>query len=253
MAYKVGTVAGLAGVSVRTLHHYDEIGLLVPSGRSETGYRLYTDADLERLQTALFWRELGLGLDEIRGLLDDPALSRRDALLRQRGLVKDRATRLNAMLSLIDKTLVSMKVGVSMTKEDLFEVFGDFDPSEYEAEVRERWGDTDAYRESARRTKCLTKADWQRIKDEGEANLSAMIELFDAGVSPDDESAMNAADEARLQIDRWFYPCTREMHMGLGDMYVSDARFTAYYDTRRDGLAQWLRDAIAANLARDEG
>ena len=253
MAYKVGTVAKLAGVSVRTLHHYDELGLLEPSGRSESGYRLYTDPDLERLQTALFYRELGFGLDEIRELIDHPALDRREALLSQRALVTDRASRLDAMLDLIDRTLQSMEEGTTMTKEEMFEVFGDFDPSEHEAEAKERWGDTDAYRESARRTKRYAKADWQRIKDEGEANMAAMIELFDAGVSPDDERAMDVADEARLQIDRWFYPCSPEMHMGLGDMYIADARFTAHYDQHRPGLAAWFRDAIAANLVHNSG
>lgn len=250
MAYTVGDVAKLAHVSVRTLHHYDEVGLLHPSERSESGYRLYTLDDLEHLQQVLFYKELGFSLDEIRGLMADPAFDRREALLVQRELIAEQSLRLEALLGLIDKTLTSMERGIPMTKEEMFEVFGDFDPSQYEDEVKERWGDTDAYRESARRTKRYRKEDWERIKAEGAANMEVMLALFDEGVPPTDPRAMDVADEARLQIDRNFYPCSREMHVNLGEMYVADARFTAFYDQHRPGLAAWFRDAIRANAER---
>ena len=140
MQYKVGEVARLAHVSVRTLHHYHEIGLLVPSGRSESGYRLYAPQDLERLQQVLFYKELGFGLEEIRALVAGPALDRREALTGQRDLLAQRARRLEAMLRLIDKTLAALEGGIQMRQDEMFEVFGDFDPSEYEQEARERWG-----------------------------------------------------------------------------------------------------------------
>ncbi|MDZ4168770.1 MAG: TipAS antibiotic-recognition domain-containing protein [Coriobacteriia bacterium] len=139
-----------------------------------------------------------------------------------------------------------------MTNEEMFEVFGDFDPSEYEDETRERWGDTDAYRESARRTGRYTKDDWARFKAEGEHQMARMIELFDAGASPDSPEAMDAAEAARLQIDAWFYPCSREMHCGLAEMYIADARLTAHYEDHRQGLAVWFHDAILANAVRGE-
>lgn len=250
MAHTIGEVAKLAHVSIRTLHHYDEIGLLAPSGRSEAGYRLYSASDLERLQQVLFYRELGFGLAEIAGLMSNPALDRREALAAQRELIAGRASRLGAMLRLIDKTLASLEGGIAMTKEEMFEVFGDFDPSVHEQEVQQRWGDTDAYKESARRAKGYTKADWQRFKDEQEAVGARMIELFDAGVAPSDPRSMDVAEDARLQIDKWFYPLSREMHVCLGEMYIADPRFKATYDKMRDGLAQWLRDAIKANAER---
>ncbi len=153
MAYTVGEVAKLAHVSVRTLHHYDHVGIVRPSDRTDAGYRLYTDADLATLQQALFYKELGFGLEEIREMLSDPAFDRREALLAQREMVTAQARRFEAMLGLIDRTLISLEGGVRMTKEEMFEVFGDFDPSEYEEEVQQRWGDTDAYKVSARRTK----------------------------------------------------------------------------------------------------
>lgn len=251
MAYTVGDVAKLAHVSVRTLHHYDEIGLLKASERSESGYRLYADEDLTRLQDVLFYRELGFSLDEIRELVDDPAFDRTEALLAQRELVARRRAQLARLSELIEKTLVSLEGGVSMTKEEMFEVFGDFDPSEHEEEARQRWGDTDAYRESARRTRGYTAEDWRRFKASSEATENRLAELFTKGVSADDPRAMDAAEEARLLIDRWFYPCSHEMHANLAEMYVADPRFTAHYDDRHPGLAAWYREAIRANARRN--
>ncbi len=252
MAYKVGDVAKLARVSVRTLRHYDEIGLLRPSDHSRAGYRLYTAEDLTRLQQVLFYKELGFGLEEIRDLMADPAFNRREALASQRHLIARQRLRLEAMLGLIDKTLASLEEGASMTKEEMFEVFGDFDPSKYEDEIKKRWGDTEAYRESARRTQRYTKADWQRFRDESEEIGATIASLMDEGVAPHDPRAMDAVERARLQIDRWFYPCSREMHVCLGRMYVADPRFTATYEKIRAGMAQYVCDAIIANAARQE-
>ncbi len=250
MAYTVGTVARLAHVSVRTLHHYDELGLLEPSERSESGYRLYTDADLAQLQQVLFYKELGFSLEEIADALGDPEFDRLEALERQRGLIAGRVTQLQAMLDLIDRTVAAENGGVALSKEEMFEVFGDFDPTEHEAEVKERWGDTDAYQESTCRAARYTKADWQRFKDEAEEINTAIAALIDEGVAPDDPRAMDAVERARLQIDEWFYPCSREMHANLGEMYVADPRFTATYEKIRPGMAAWMRDATAANASR---
>jgi DNA-binding transcriptional MerR regulator len=248
MAYTVGEVAQLAHVSVRTLHHYDETGLLAPSARTEAGYRLYTDDDLERLQRILFHRELGMALPEIRAALDDPATDRRAMLREQRALLRERVGRLEAMVRLIDRTLE--QGATPMTNEEMFEVFGDFDPAEHEDEARERWGDTDAYRESARRTRGYGKEDWARYKAASDALNDEIAALVDEGVAPDDPRAMDAVDRHRLLIDEWFYPCSREMHANLGEMYVADPRFTATYEAIRPGMAAWMRDAIAANARR---
>lgn len=137
-----------------------------------------------------------------------------------------------------------------MTKKEMVGIFGDLDPAGYEDEVKERWGHTDAYKESARRTKRYTKEDWMRIKDEGAASIATMVGLFDEGVAPSDPRAMDVAEEARLAIDRNFYPCSHQMHVGLGDMYCADQRFTAFYDQHREGLAKWLSRAIKANAGR---
>lgn len=247
---KVGDVAALARVSVRTLHHYDEIGLLSPSERSDAGYRLYTDADLERLQTVLFFRELGFALDDIALIVNDAGFDRRAALLAQRELLTERSARLSAMADAIDRALEADEKGYAMDKEEMFEVFGDFDPTEHEEEARERWGETDAYKESARRTARYTKEDWARFKAESDEINAAIVALMEAGVPADDPRAMDAVDRARLQIDTWFYPCSKEMHVGLANMYIADPRFTATYEKIRTGMARYVHDAIHANAKR---
>ena len=248
----VGQVAKLAHVSVRTLHHYDDVGLLRPSARSEAGYRLYTTTDLERLQQILLSKELGFALDEIGELLTDPAFDRREALLAQREAIAARAARYHAMLDLIDRTLRSLEGGTAMTKEDMFTVLGDFDPAEYEDEVKQRWGNTDAYRESTRRAKKYTKQDWERYQAESERINTTLAALIDAGVPAEDPRAMDAVEQHRLLIDSWFYPCSQEMHVGLGEMYVADPRFTAYYEKIRPGMAAYTGAAIRANAVRSQ-
>jgi DNA-binding transcriptional MerR regulator len=250
MGLTIGEVAELASISVRTLHHYDELGLLVPSERSENGYRHYDDGDLATLQQVLFFRELGFGLADIARIMHDPHFDRLGALRMQRRMLQDKAAQLTLMAEAVDVAIDAEKGGVTLDAKDMLEVFGDFDPKEYEKEAEERWGGTDAYVESMRRTKRYTKEDWARIKGEGEAVNAALATLMDEGVPAYDPRAMDLAEEHRLQIDRWFYPCSQEMHVGLGEMYVADQRFANNYEKVHAGLAQYMRDAIQANAAR---
>ncbi len=253
MALTVGQVAKLSGVSVRALHHYEAIGLLAPSARTVAGYRLYGDADLQRLQQILFFRELGFSLEQIGRTLSDPGFDLRAALTLQRQLLAEKEGRVRALVAAVDKALASLDSGVTMSKEEMFEVFGDVDPTQHEDEVKERWGETDAYQESARRTKQYRKEDWQRIKAEGDANLQAFAAALDAGRAPDHPAVMALAEEARQHIHRWFYPCSPAMHRDLAELYVADPRFTATYEQVRPGLAQFVRDAIVANADRQAG
>jgi MerR family transcriptional regulator, thiopeptide resistance regulator len=146
--------------------------------------------------------------------------------------------------------LEARTMGINLTPEERFEVFGDFDPDQYAAEVEERWGDTDAYGESRRRTRGHTKADWEAMKAEGQAATDAMVAAMRAGIPADSPEAMAGAEAHRLQIDRWFYPCSHQMHVGLAEMYLADPRFTATYEKIAPGLTQYLHDAIKANAAR---
>jgi len=246
----VGEVAALAGVTVRTLHHYDRIGLLSPSERTPAGYRRYTPSDLDRLHQVLVYRELGFPLEEIATLLDDPAADPLAHLRRQLALLRDRLDRTRAMVAAVEKEMEAHTMGISLTPEERFEVFGEHDPSQYDAEVEQRWGETDAYRESRRRTSSYTKDDWLRIKAEGADVERRFAEALRSGVAADSEQAMDVAEEHRQHISRWFYDCPPEMHAGLGRMYVEDERFTAHYEEIAPGLAQYVSTAVQANAAR---
>ncbi|MGX1564024.1 MerR family transcriptional regulator [Streptomyces sp. NPDC055506] len=250
MSYSVGQVAGFAGVTVRTLHHYDDIGLLVPGERSHAGHRRYGDADLDRLQQILFYRELGFPLDEVAALLDDPEADPRAHLRRQHELLTARIEKLSKMAAAVEHAMEARSMGIDLTPEEKFEVFGDFDPDRYEDEVRERWGGTDAYRQSQERTASYTKEDWKRAGERFDAIHRHMAGLMADGTPADSVPAMDTAEEHRRFIAGTYYDCSHETHTGLGEMYVADPRFTATYDAIRPGLAVYLRDAILANAAR---
>ncbi len=134
-----------------------------------------------------------------------------------------------------------------MSAEDMFEGMENFEHKEYAEEARERWGDTEAYQESMRRTRRYSKEDWTPIKAESDAITASLAAAMRAGKSADDADVKQLADQHRLHIDRWFYPCSHEFHVNLGEMYVADPRFTATYDRVEPGLARFIRDAIVAN------
>ena len=240
----VSEVSELAGVTVRTLHHYDEIGLLRPSGRSDAGYRLYAHEDLERLQEILVWRQLGFGLQEIRELLDDPGHDRVTALRRQRALVERELERLSATAVALDAALTAAELGIGQEEKTMFD---GFDPAQYEDEARERWGDTEAYRESARRTATYGDAEFVEIQAEAERVVADFATLMKAGEPADGERARAVAERHRQHIVRWFYPVSTQMHRNLAEMYVADPRFAAGYENVADGLASYVRDAVLAN------
>ncbi|MEV7796993.1 MerR family transcriptional regulator [Streptomyces sp. NPDC087512] len=250
MSYSVGQVAGFAGVTVRTLHHYDDIGLLAPSERSHAGHRRYGDADLDRLQQILFYRELGFPLDQVAALLDDPDADPRAHLRRQHELLTARIEKLRKMAEAVEQAMEARSMGINLTPEERFEVFGDHDPDQYKEEVEQRWGDTDAYRQSQQRAASYTKEDWQRIQREADEINQRFVALLDEGVPADSEAAMDAAEEHRRWMSRNHYDCGYEMHTGIGEMYVSDERFTRNIDAARPGLAAYQRDAFLANAVR---
>ena len=157
------------------------------------------------------------------------------------------------MIEAIDRELAGTEKGIRMTKEEMFEVFGEDDPSQYEEEVRERWGETDAYKESQRRTARYTKADWEEIKAESESIGLAQKAAFEAGLPPDSDEAQAAIDRHYRQINERFYTCPIQMYRNLGEMYVADPRFKATYDRISDGLAEYVRDAVGVYCDRHQG
>jgi DNA-binding transcriptional MerR regulator len=246
----VGEVAALAGVTVRTLHHYDRIDLLSPSGRTAAGYRQYSAADLDRLHEVLLYRELGFSLEDVATLLDAPDADPEAHLRRQHRLLRDRLERTRAMVAAVEKEMEARSMGISLTPEERFEVFGDWLPEEYEAEAEEKWGDTDAWAQSQRRTRGYSKNDWVRIKAEGDDIERRFAAALQSGAGPDSAEAMDLAEEHRQQLTRNFYDCPPAMHAGLGRMYVEDERFTAHYEQIAPGLAQYVSTAVQANAAR---
>lgn len=247
--WTVGQVADVFGVTVRTLHHYDEIGLLTPTERSAAGYRLYTDADLTRLQQVVVYRRLELPLEEIAALLDggeDAATH----LRRQRDAVMTRLDELSEIVAAIDRALEREMSNQPATPEEMKELFGDGFEDEYQQEAQERWGETDAWKQSAARTKRYTKADWEQVMAETDAVNAAFVAAMAAGEPATSETAMDAAEQHRRHIADRFYDLDHEFHRGLADMYVADPRFTKTYDDLAPGLARYVHDAIHANADR---
>jgi len=246
--WTVGQVAALAGVSVRTLHHYDEIGLLRPSGRTHGGYRTYSVADLERLAQVVAYRELGFSLEQVAAVLDGDA-STADHLREQHRLLRARITRLERMLAGVEKAMEAEQMGIALTPEERFELFGPHD-EERAAEAEQRWGDTDAWKQSQRRASTYAKDDWVRIKAEAEQVTGELAAALRSGDPATSARAMDLAEAHRAHISRWFYDCSPAMHRGLAEMYVADPRFTATYDQVEPGLAAYVHDAILANADR---
>ncbi len=248
----VGQVAERFDVTVRTLHHYDEIGLLSPRERSVGGYRLYTDADITRLQHVVVYRRLGFALEEIALLLDDPDADLVEHLRRQRAAVMSGLDEMSALVKAIDNALEVAMSGIKLSKEEQAELFGDGFSDDHAQEAEQRWGDTEAWRQSQRRTTQYTKQDWQQIKAEADAINAAFVEAKCTSEPATGEAATDAAEQHRQHIHKRFYDLPHAMHRGLGDMYVSDQRFTKTYEDLEPGLAQYVRDAIHANADRHE-
>ena len=247
-AKTVGAVADLVGVSVRTLHHYDRIGLVVPSMRTSAGYRGYTDADVERLHVVLVYRSAGLPLEEIRVLLDDPEVDEFARLQYQRALLLERADGLQRTIKALEELMDAHRSGIQLTAEEQVEIFGTTSfGEEYAVEAEQRWGDTDAWKQSRQRVARMTKQDWIDIKAEGDALLADLAAAKRAGVTPGSPEADHLAARHRASIER-FYECGSEMHRGLVQMYLADGRFTAYNDDVEPGLAQFVHDVVIASI-----
>ena len=221
------------GVSVRTLHYYDEIGLLKPSEvDAQNGYRFYDERSLERMQEILFYRELDFSLKTIAQILSSPDYDKQQALTRQRKLLLAKKERLERLIDALD----SMAKGEGFMKpnneyEDL--------KNKYAEEVRQRWGSTDAYKESQQRN-----TDFSQAASLLDAVFEEFAELDRSGTSPDDEAAKIQVEKLQRCITDNFYTCTNEILAGLGQMYVADVRFKNYIDKHGEGTAEFVSQCI---------
>jgi DNA-binding transcriptional MerR regulator len=224
MAYTVKQLADIAGLSVRTLHHYDAIGLLSPLGRSATGYRQYGEKELLRLQQILFYRELEIPLEEIRAVLDRPGFDPIAALEGHRRQLAERAKRIERLIETIDGTIGRIKGENMLSDEELYEGFDGESVRKMKDEAEARWGATAAYAESRKRMRAMTKEAWARVKAEGAAVDEAALAAMKAGLAPDSPSVQKIMDRKFAHL-RNFYEPTKEMFAGLGRLYCEHEDF----------------------------
>ena len=240
--YSVHQLADLAGVSVRTLHHYDEIGLLRPSLRSSAGYRFYRRSDLLRLQQILFFKELDLPFDQIRSILDDPKFDAVESLRQQRQLLMGKVRRTEQLLRTIDQTITSMTEGhMPLTDEELYEGFTPEQAARYEREADEMY-DAEVVRESRQRVRALSKQQWDGIKQEGGEITKAIAEVADLAPEAPEVQQLIAKHHAWIEH---FYPAPADLYEGLGRLYSEHEEFRNFYEQFRPGLADFMRDAMA--------
>lgn len=240
-AYTIGELAKLAGVTVRTLRHYDQVGLLTPSARTEAGYRMYGRADLLRLQQILFFRELDMPLAEIRAVLQDPDFDMVAALRQHRRLLEQRMERLTRLLATLDKTLGSLtEENMELTDEELYEGFTPEQRERYAREARERYDPT-LVAESERRIRAMTREQWAALKQEGHEVTVGIAALADRAPGDAEVQALIARHHAWIER---FYPCSAEVYRGLAQGYAEHPDFRAFYDRYRPGLADFMRAAM---------
>ena len=236
---KIGEVAKLSGVTVRTLHYYDEIGLLKPSKTTEAGYRMYSIEDLEKLQQILFFRELDFPLNEIKEIMINPKYDKIEALNKHKELLIEKRKRIDGLVTLIDKTI----------KGDNNMSFKEFDNSKieenkrkYAEEVKKRWGNTDAYKEYEKKTGSYDKNSWNTINEEMAEILKEFADNRDKDVNSD--IVQSLVEKWRGYITLNFYNCTKEILSCLGLMYTGDERFKENIDKYGEGTAEFMAKAI---------
>ena len=236
---RISDVAKLTGVTVRTLHYYDEIGLLKPGEVTDAGYRVYNDADLEVLQQILFFRELDFPLEDIRKIMQNPAYEKESALRKQRELLLQKRVRLDSLIDLVDKTLKGER-DMSFRQFDTAEI--EATKKKYAEEAKQRWGATAAYAEYEKKSACTSDAQQRMLDGKGAMILSEFGR--NRSLAPDSAQAQALVKRWQDYITSGYYTCTKEILSCLGQMYVGDARFTEHIDQYGEGTAAFMAAAI---------
>ncbi len=240
MAYTVKQLSELAGVSVRTLHYYDEIGLLNPSWVGENGYRYYADGAVFRLQQILFYRELGLSLSKIKAILDRPDFDMLAALQSHRDEIEVRMQRLRGLIRTIDSTLLHLSGGVDMSKKQLFAGFTEEEEKRYEQEARQAWGDQEV-EASYKRWNSYTPQQKDKIMAEGNAIYHDLVTEMEKGPHSQEVQQVIARWHQHL---RYFYEPSMERLRGLGQLYVDHPDFARNFRRLHPDLPEFMREAI---------
>ncbi|MCK9858240.1 MerR family transcriptional regulator [Paenibacillus sp. ATY16] len=246
MEYTVQKLGQLAGVSTRTLRYYDELGLLKPARVRSSGYRIYGQAEVDLLQQILFYRELGLGLEQIRQIIQDPAFDKRAALKEHREQLLDRRRQLDVLIRNVEQSIEHAEGRINMSDKQKFEGFKqkliDENENKYGKEIREKYGD-DAVNASNAKLSHMTQEQYDEVTKLGEEIKSALAEAIKTG-DPAGELAQKTAELHKRWLMFYWKEYSKEAHAGLSQMYVDDERFTVYYDAGQPGAAAFLRDAI---------
>lgn len=238
--YTVKKLSKLAGVSIRTLHHYDKINLLKPQNRAESGYRYYGQDELLRLQQILFYRELDYSLNEIKKVLDDPEFDLIESLEFHKGEIEKRSSRLSGLLVTIDKTIVKLKNQETMNDEEMYEGFTKVDVKAMRGEAIQSYGE-DEVLSAEQKVKEMGKEKWKEVQADGDAICERLVLLMDLMPSSVEVQNEIANHYKHTSI---FYEVSEERYRGLGKMYVDDERFTAHFEKFGHGLAEFLNEGI---------
>ncbi|MBC1898649.1 MerR family transcriptional regulator [Listeria booriae] len=246
MEYTVQKLAKLAGVSTRTLRYYDEIGILKPARINSSGYRIYGQNEVDRLQQILFYREMNVGLDKIKAILEQPDFDETEALKTHRAQLLDKRKQLDELIRNVEKSIAHSERRITMTDQEKFEGFKqkmiDENEEKYGTEIREKYGD-DKINKSNAKLKGMSEAEMERVNRLAATILVELAEAFETG-DPAGEKAQEVAAMHKEWLSTYWDTYSKEAHAGLAQMYVDDERFTAYYDKDQPGLAAFLRDAI---------
>lgn len=240
--YTVKQLSDLAGVSVRTLHYYDEIELLKPTSVGANGYRYYEDDDLLRLQQILFYREIGLELMQIKEILDSPDFDLVSALRSHRHVLQEKIERLQKLVTTVDSTIMHVAGEVKMTKRRLFEAFSDEKQKEYEREARLQW-DPKIVNDSVKRWGSYTPAQKQAIGEEGNAVYNDLVDAIEAGKAPTSEEVQAILRRWHNHL-RYFYEPNLDILRGLGELYNSHPDFIANFKKIHPNLSEYMREGI---------
>ncbi|KJR46718.1 Transcriptional activator tipA [Desulfosporosinus sp. I2] len=246
MEYTVQKLARMAGVSPRTLRYYDEISMLKPARINSSGYRIYGQAEVDRLQQILFYRELGVSLDSIKDIVTAPSFNGAQALKEHREKLLEKREQLDVLISNVEKTIAQSEGRIMMMDQEKFAGFKqklvDDNEAKYGKEIREKYG-AETVNKSNQKVKGMSQEQFAEVTKLGTEVIETLQAAFKTG-DPAGELAQKAADLHRQWLCFYWDSYTKEAHAGVAQMYVDDPRFTAYYDEQQPGTAKFLRDAV---------
>ncbi|MGE8203322.1 MerR family transcriptional regulator [Heyndrickxia sp. NPDC080065] len=252
MEYTVQKLGRLAGISTRTLRYYDEIGILKPARINSSGYRIYGQEEVDKLQQILFYRELGVSLDSIKRIVTSPSFDGTKALREHREKLLEKREQLELLIANVDKTLAMREGSINMTDKEKFEGFKqkmiDDNEKKYGEEIRKKYGNKTIDQSNAKLMN-MTQEQYEEVT-KLENEVKETLALAFATGDPASDLAQKAADLHKQWLTFYWSEYNKDAHAGIAQMYVDDERFKAYYDVKQPGLAEFLRDAIHIYTSR---